>query len=267
MSASPSPFRVFEPATPGPIVVEVPHAGMLVDEVAARFTRVPERALTADADIAADALFGDVGLEGAVLIVATPSRFVIDLNTLPRVPTPYEDKLPYGLREVQRRSVSGERWLESPPPRAEIERRISHIFEPYHAAIAARLEAARARHGVALLISAHSYPDVMFPRAADVVVGTRGDTAAAPFARAAVAQVAQAHGLSLAHDDPFPGGYTIEKHARRDEGAHAIQIEISRRLYCDAHVPRPEDVKRLRDFTRAVVSALGAALLGYTDGH
>jgi N-formylglutamate amidohydrolase len=233
-----------------------------VDDVALRFTRVPERALMADADIAADELFGDVTLEGAALIVATQSRYVIDLNTTPRVPTPSEDKLPPGLREVERRSASGERWLESRPPRAEIERRIGAIFEPYHAEIAARLSSARARHGAALLISAHSYPDSMFPRAADVVVGTRGDTAADSFAWGAIAGVAGAHGLSVAHDDPFPGGYAIERHARRGEGVHALQIEVSRRLYCDARalVPRPDDVARLRAFTRAVVSALTNSL-------
>jgi N-formylglutamate deformylase len=255
-------FRVHEPALPGPIVVEVPHAGTLVDEVALRFTRVPESALMADADIAADELFGEVTLEGAVLVVATPSRYVIDLNTIPRVPTASEDKLPPGLREVERRSASGERWLESRPPRAEIERRVSVIFEPYHAEIAARLSSARARHGAALLISAHTYPDSMFPRAADVVVGTRGDTAAASFAREAIAGVARAHGLSVAHDDPFPGGYALERHARRGDGVHALQIEISRRLYCDAgaFVPRPHDVARLRAFTRALVSSLTYSL-------
>ncbi|WP_437949605.1 N-formylglutamate amidohydrolase [Sorangium sp. So ce296] len=264
MSAPPPPlrpFRVHEPAVPGPVVVEVPHAGLAVDERAARFTRVPERALVADADVAADALFGDVAEEGAALVVATASRFVIDLNTAPRVPTPYEDKLPYGLREVRRRSASGEAWLDSPPPRAEVERRVREVFEPYHAEVAARLAAARARHGVAILVSAHSYPDVLFPRAADVVLGTRGGASAAGWARDAVADVARAHGLSLALDDPFPGGHAIERHARRDEGVHALQVELARRLYCDApsFTPRPEDVARLRGFARGVVAALAAA--------
>ncbi len=258
MSAPPLPFRVHLPTTPGPVVVEVPHAGLLVDEAAARFTRVPERALVADADIAADELFGDVVLDGAALVIATPSRFVIDLNTSPRVPTPYEDKLPCGLREVRRRSASGEQWFENPPPRVEVERRIREVFEPYHAEIAARLSDARARHGVGILVSAHSYPDVLFPRAADIVLGTRGGAGAADWARDAVTEVARAHGLSVALDDPFPGGYALERHASRDHGVHALQIEVSRRLYCDenAFVPRPDDVIRLRSFTRIVVAAL-----------
>ncbi|WP_437668903.1 N-formylglutamate amidohydrolase [Sorangium sp. So ce131] len=260
MSAPPPPFRVHEPGAPGPVVVEVPHAGLCVDEAAARFTRVPERALAADADIAADVLFGDAPLEGAALVVATLSRYVIDLNTAPRVPTPYEDKLPYGLREVRRRSASGEQWLESPPPRAEVERRVREVFAPYHAEVAARLAAARERHGVAVLVSAHTYPDTLFPGAADVVLGTRGGACAAGWVRDAVAEVARAHGLSLALDDPFPGGHALERHARPGDGVHALQIEISRRLYCDARAltPRPEDVARLRRFTRGVVSALTA---------
>ncbi|WP_437739359.1 N-formylglutamate amidohydrolase [Sorangium sp. So ce1504] len=261
MPATPPPFLVHEPDTAGPIVVEVPHASLVVDELAARFTRVPERALAADADVAADALFGDVTLEGAALVVATASRFVIDLNTAPRVPTPYEDKLPYGLREVRRRSASGEQWLESSPPRAEVERRVRDVFEPYHAEIAARLADARARHGVAILVSGHTYPDVMFQGAADVVLGTRRGESAASWARDAVAEVARAHGLSLALDDPFPGGHALERHARRDEGVHALQIEVARRLYCDARTLalRPDDVARLRGFTRSVIAALTSA--------
>ena len=46
-----------------------------------------------------------------------------------------------------------------------------------------------------------------------------------------------------------------------DEGIHALQIEIARRLYCDArtHAPRADDVARLRAFTRGVASALASA--------
>lgn len=263
MTSPTPPFRVHEPEARGPIVVEIPHAGLAMDATAARFSRAPERALAADADIAADVIFGDVVLEGASLLVATQSRFVIDLNTAPRIPTPYEDKLPAGLRDVRRRSVSGDVWLESPPTRVEVERRIRDVFEPYHAEIAARLEDTRARHGVAVLVSAHTYPDALFPRAADVVVGTLGGAGAAGWTRDAVATCARAHGLSLAFDDPFPGGYTIERHARVRDEVHALQIELARRLYCDAIAPvlRPEGVQRLQRFTRDVVSALAAASL------
>ncbi|MEZ4300781.1 MAG: N-formylglutamate amidohydrolase [Polyangiaceae bacterium] len=242
----------------GPVVVEVPHAGLLIDEAAARFTRVPEGVLVADSDVGADEVFGGVTPAGAALVVARVSRFVVDLNTEPRVPTAYQDKLPPGLREIRRRSANGETWFEDPPPRAEVERRVREIFEPYHAAIAEQLSRARERHGVAVLVSGHSYPDSLFPGKADVVVGTcGGTTATAPF-RDAVIDIARSHGLTVGVEEPFPGGVSIARHGRPDQGAHALQIEIARRIYCDSgtFAARAADVERLRRVTREMVQGL-----------
>jgi N-formylglutamate amidohydrolase len=224
----PYPFFVREPAAPSRVVVEIPHAGVALDEVSRRLTRAPERAIAADADVGADALWEAALDEGATLLVATASRYVVDLATEPRLPTPAEEKRPDALRAVRVLSASGDRWTEPPLPRAEIERRVREVHAPWHALVGARLAAARARHGVAALVSAHTYPDALFPAAADVVVGTLRGRTAPPDLVARVADAARAAGLSVALDAPFAGGLALARHA--GPGTIAVQIEVARRV-------------------------------------
>src|SRR5689334_35060 len=63
-----------------PLVVEVPHAGLWVDPESMAFTIAPARCIGRDADLYVDELFQDAPAEGASLLVARASRYVIDLN-------------------------------------------------------------------------------------------------------------------------------------------------------------------------------------------
>ncbi len=105
--------------------------------------------------------------------------------------------------------------LDSPLPRAELERRLDTYYRPYHATLAELLERKRAKFGFAILLAAHSMPSVGRtghgdPQAvrADVVPGTRGRTSAGRSFIDAVDAHARGAALSVAHDDPYQGGYT-----------------------------------------------------------
>src|SRR5690242_20451497 len=82
------PFESFVPPDAGPIVVEVPHAGLTIDAAAARFTKIPpnavqKNAVLADSDIGADLVWVGSEAQGIARVVARASRYVIDLNTEP----------------------------------------------------------------------------------------------------------------------------------------------------------------------------------------
>jgi N-formylglutamate deformylase len=231
-------FESIIPADSGPIVVEVPHAGLVIDAAAARFTKIPRDAaardaVRADSDIGADLVWAGIEAHGVPRIVARASRYVIDLNTEPRFPTPYEDKMPPGLRVVVHQSQCGLRWRDDALSRAEIERRVRGLFEPYHRAVDAELRRAHQSYGAALLIASHTFPD---PRRkiADVVLGTRHGASASESLRDAIAEVIRAHGFSVACEEPFAGGWSTVRHARADEGVNVLQIELARRLVCQS---------------------------------
>ncbi len=262
-------FQSILPDEVGPIVVEVPHAGTFIDAASARFTVVPpdavqRQAVLSDADIGADLLWAGTEADGIARIVAIASRYVIDLNTEPRLPTPYEEKMPVELRVVRRHSQCGLRWSEDPLPRVELDRRIAEVFEPYHAAIDAALARAHAAYGVALLVASHTFPDAA-NRIADVVLGTRQGTSAPEALRDAIAEVARDHGFSVALEAPFPGGWSNARHARRAEGVSVVQVEIARRLVSRADGENPyavdaDGVRKvaamLREATRAARTVL-----------
>jgi N-formylglutamate deformylase len=262
-------FDVVRAATALPIVVEIPHAGLVIDERAAEFTRIPDRAIEAgaveaDADLGADLIWEDTERTGVTRIVARVSRYVIDLNTDPRPPPlpPFYEVDPEP-RKTFHRSQCGVSWVEAPMPRAERERRIAEVLEPYHRAVDVELERARALHGAACLVSAHTFQDRR--RAiADIVLGTQQERTARATLRDAVADVARARGFTVALEKPFQGGWSLTRHARPGEGIVAIQIEIARRLVTGVDaVGAPVDpsaLSGLKELAEAIVPVLVTAL-------
>lgn len=266
----------FELAPPrgaeSPVVVEVPHAGLgLLDAEAMAFTLAPARSVARDADLYVDALFEEAPLEGASLIVARTSRYVLDLN---RGEADFDHEaaegggstpLPRGL--VWRRTTEGEPALAAPLPRAELERRLSIVYRPYHAALRALVDAKRARFGFAVLLCAHSMPsrgrrghlDAGAARA-DIVPGSRGRTTAAGIFIDAVDAHAREFGFSVRHDEPYRGGFSTGHYGRPAEQVHAVQVEIGRQLYMDEEtcVRDSRGFGKVRAFARSLVARLSA---------
>lgn len=227
-----------------PIVVEVPHAGLMLDPRSMAWLVAPIRAIGRDADLHVDRLVSDAPTLGATLLVANHSRYVCDLNR----DTSEVDRLgvmgatgvgaPHGF--IWRATSEGQPALCSPLPRAEHQRRVEEYWSPYHARLEGILAELRAEFGYAVLLSLHSMPsrgktgstDAGQLRA-DIVPGTRGHTTAHPSVIATTDVVAGRFGWSLRHDHPYRGGYTTGRYGRPTQGFHAIQVEISRGRYLD----------------------------------
>jgi N-formylglutamate deformylase len=264
------PFEVFEPTgRETPVVVEIPHAGLDLPAPCLETLAAPARALARDADLYVDALYEDAMAEGASVLVARASRYVIDVN---RAPSDIDGEVVEGERThptwhhglVWRTTSDGDPALARKLTRAELEERLDHVWRPYHRALAELLERKRARFGIAVVLAAHSMPSVerdpssrpAGPRA-DVVPGTRGRTSAAgPFIDAVEAHAA-ARGWSVRHDDPYAGGFTTQHYGRPEQGVHVVQVELARRLYLDESTLRPtRDFPAVRQWCRGLVAKL-----------
>ena len=68
---------------------------------------------------------------------------------------------------------------------------------------------------------------------ADVVPGSRGRTTCAESVLRLVDRKPPHFGSSVAHDEPYRGGFSTSHYGRPREHVHAIQIELARRLYMD----------------------------------
>lgn len=253
-----------------PVVVEVPHAGLLVDPASLATLVAPARSIGRDADLYVDELYAGAPALGATLVLARASRYVCDLNrdetdVDSRVADSGTDWLPHGL--VWWTTTEGDRALAGRLSEQELERRRSTFHRPYHAAIRTALEAKRARFGFAILLCAHSMPsqgraghsDTGRVRA-DVVPGSRGRTSSDARVIDLVEEVASAAGLVVTHDDPYQGGFSTAHYGRPAESTHAIQIELARRLYMDetSLLRRPRRFRTTRELADALVARLGA---------
>ncbi len=276
------PFEVVEPRSgESAVVVEVPHAGLWMDPESLAFTRAPARSIARDADLYVDELCRDAPVEGATLLVARASRFVVDLNrgegdvdaeaVLGGGRTPW----PRGL--VWRLTTDGEPILTAPLPRRELERRLEAVYRPYHRTLEALLQRKVARFGHVVLLCAHSMPSHPRPPPlaaggarqaappptfrADLVPGSRGRTSAAGVVIDRVDAHGKAFGFSVRHDDPYRGGFSTTHYGRPAQGVHAIQIEIARRLYMDetSHRIDAQGFRAVREFARTLAARLAFA--------
>jgi len=273
-------FSVLSPlAAETPLLVEIPHAGLMVDEPARATLMAPAEALARDADLWVDELYADAPAAGATVLVAHVSRYVCDLNRAESDLEPRAARAgrrpvaPHGL--VWCSTTTGAPALAHPIDETELTRRLELYYRPYHRVIGEILAHKRARFGFAILLCAHSMPSRSHepsdggadagrsaaPRQrADIVPGSRGGTTAAAAVVDCPELLARERGWSVAHDQPFRGGYSTLRYGHPVTGVHAVQVEISRRLYMDeASLERsPAGFPAVRAYCRSLVDALSA---------
>jgi len=269
-------YDIIEPAHGEiPVVAEVPHAGLWLDAESMALTQVPVRSIARDADLYADELASETPANGATLLLARASRYVVDLN---RGPEDYDglavrdatgSACPRGV--VWRLSADDEPVFREPISRSELERRLDRFYRPYHRALDSLVERKLKRFGGTVVLSLHTMPSSgrslltrqVVPRA-DVVIGTRGQSTAARALIMLVDEHVRAFGWSVAHDDPYRGGATTGRMGRPDEGIHAIQVELARRLYMNETTLARKDgaFALVRSFCGGLVARIGAAALG-----
>lgn len=265
------PFDVLAPTTEEtPVIVEIPHAGLYLDGIALATLAAPARSIGRDADLWVDELYRDAPASGASMIVARTSRYLVDLNRSERdIDSESIEGAPPNARATRgiiwRLTSEGFRVLDAPLPRRELDRRLEAYYRPYHRALAELIDRKRARFGFAAVLAAHSMPSMgrgphgdAPTQRADVVPGTRGRTsAAAPFIEV-VDQHARASGFSVAHDDPYQGGYTTTHYGRPAADCHVVQVELSRRLYMDeVSLQKTAGFERVRGFCAELVAKMG----------
>lgn len=243
--ADPPFLRIGAEAPASPIILSVPHAGRAYRPELVAAARLPLTALEALEDPLVDRLIWRAQADGAVAIIARAPRAEIDLNRDEREIDPMivnpppagQTLLPTartrgGLGLIPTRIAGAAIW-RGRIERAELQRRIETIHRSYHDAIAVALEAAWRRFGAAVLLDCHSMParGRADPDRADVVLGDRHSTSAAPARTAAAAAAVRGAGYTVARNAPYAGGHVVHRHGRPAAGVHALQIEIDRSCY------------------------------------
>ena len=245
-----------------PLVIDVPHAGTGLPEALAARLSPPARALP-DTDWHVDKLYAFADGAGATVMIATHSRYLVDLNRDPSGAALYAGADNTELCPT--RTFANEPiYASDPPVGAEIAARRAAHFDPYHAGLAAEIERVRARHGFAVLLDGHSIRSAV-PRffdgtLPDLNLGTAGGASCAPEVQSLAQKIiANASGFSHVVNGRFKGGYVTRHYGKPARAVHALQLEIAQACYMDEAPPYRWEERRagaLVEVLRRLVDAL-----------
>ena len=235
------PLFIFHQGS-APLLISFPHVGThLPPALAARLT--PKARQVWDTDWHLPRLYDFAQALGASTLVATHSRYVIDLNRPPDGSSLYPGQQTTGLCPTE--DFDGESIYLDPadaPDDAEVVARRDRFWQPYHDQLAAELARLRAQHGAVALWDAHSIRSVL-PRffegkLPDLNLGTgQGSSCDAALAER-VLQIAQAvPGLTAVLNGRYTGGYITRHYGRPAEGVTAMQLEMTQCSYMQEAMP------------------------------
>ena len=256
---------VFHQGT-APLLISFPHVGTYVPPtVAERLT--DEARQVPDTDWHLPILYAFAQEIGASTLVATHSRYVVDLNRPPDGASLYPGQNVTGLCPV-------DTFDETPlyrdpalqPDDAEIAQRREAVWRPYHTQLAAELARIKQLHGVAGLWDAHSIRSVL-PRffdgkLPDLNLGTnQGASCGQGLGELllAEAQKSAVDGFSAVLNGRFTGGYITRQHGQPANNVHAVQLEMTQCAYMQEALPfdyLPEVAARVQPHLRAMVESM-----------
>jgi len=259
-----APYRFLAGRTP--LLVSMPHTGTHIPMGLKKRMTAAALALP-DTDWHLEKLYDFVEDLGASVLVATHSRYVVDLNRPPDNANLYPGQDTTGVVPVDTFRKEPLYAGAAPSPE-EIAGRIQEYWKPYHAKLAEELEGLREKFDYALLWDAHSIlsevPRFFAGRLADLHLGTAdGKSCGAGVGEALLAKVS---GYGAVLNGRFKGGYITRRYGDPANGVHALQLELAEATYMSESPPyrlRKELAARLRPQLRLLIEEfcrLGHAL-------
>ena len=240
---------VVSPRNGAPVLLSIPHSGRDYPDWLLHEARHGRRALQSLEDPLVDRLAWRALAAGFGAVIARTPRGAIDCNRSPDELDPAsivaDSNLPiaplgprarHGLGIIPSRTRRHGPLWRAPLSRDRFEQRLTTVHTAYHDALATGLTRLVKMHGSVLLLDLHSMPPT---RREPVVIGDRHGTSAAPWLADAAAQIATRNGFRAIRNDPYAGGYIVERHGSAAAGIHAIQVELDRSAYLARDLMNP----------------------------
>ena len=240
-----------------PLLVSMPHTGTHLPENLKERLSPAAQALP-DTDWHLERLYDFLEELGASLLVATHSRYVVDLNRPPDNVNLYPGQDTTGLVPLDTFHKQALYLPGSEPAAPEIPLRVERYWKPYHEKLADELARLRRVHGVALLWDAHSIfsivPRFFEGKLTDFNLGTADGRSCDPFVGQGLLKVLK--GESAVLNGRFKGGYITRTYGNPRGGVQAVQLELSEATYMDERPPyafREDLAARVRPQLRALL--------------
>ncbi|MFZ1180170.1 MAG: N-formylglutamate deformylase [Herbaspirillum sp.] len=257
-----------------PLLVSMPHTGEYIPPDI-RIDMSAAALKLADTDWHLPRLYDFLEGLGASILVATYSRYVIDLNRPEDNANLYPGQDTTTLCPLDSFRREDLYQPGRTPDETAIQRRISQYWRPYHRWLEQELQRMRAEHGVAMLWDAHSIASVVprffAGRLPDLNLGTGGGSSCAPELTQGLQAVAiQAAGAGYSHavNGRFRGGHITRHYGRPEHNIHAVQLEQTQLTYMEEQAPFAFDEQRAAR-VRPILQQFMQVMLDWarTHGH
>lgn len=249
-----------------PLLISVPHSGIHIpSDLSARMTSAA--LATPDTDWHVDRLYDFGAGLGAHMLVATHSRYVVDLNRPATDENLYPGQNTTGLCPVDTFGEEPIYKSKADKPNAEeIAQRVETYWQPYHDKLAETLATIKAQYGYALLWDAHSIrsevPRFFDGRLPDLNLGTVNGASCTPeLAEKLLAVTKSSNRFTSVLNGRFKGGYITRHYGRPDDDIHAVQLELSQITYMDEDPPfsyRPDLAKDIKPVLQQLIETMAA---------
>lgn len=233
-----------------PLVVSVPHAGIYVPEsIRARMTDESRR--LPDTDWFVPRLYDVPELKNATTIVASVSRYVVDLNRPPSDENLYPGQNTTKLCPETHFDGSPVYRDGQPLRTDEIRQRIDEYWKPYHAKLKQLLDERRSQFGFAVVLDLHSIascvPNLFDGVLPDLNFGTNHGQSAGSSLQKVIDQAASApQDFSAVVNGRFVGGYITRHYGNPERKVHAVQLELSQATYLNESTATWDHAKAMR---------------------
>ena len=251
-----------------PVLVSVPHCGtqfpdFLKHHFDPKIISNPE-----DTDWEVQNLYQPVVDEFSFsLIFAKYSRYVVDLNR-DRNDTPLYSDGRSITSVTPTNTFSGKAlYQRGYSPSDTLERRLVNYYDPYHHQLASSLAALKSKHGIAILIEAHSIkrhvPSINPNPFPDIILGDNQGKSCCQSLTNNVARSLEMGPFETSRNQPFKGGFITRSFGKPDENIHAFQLEMSQDIYLDESTLKVDENSAQK--VRKQISAIFSTIKDYLN--
>ncbi len=217
-----------------PIIVSIPHTGTFVPEPLLERFMPPAKQLP-DTDWHLEQLYSFAHELGVHLLVATHSRYVIDLNRAPDNQSLYPGKFTTSLCPTTLFDGTPLYQNGMEPDDKEIQERIKKYWQPYHDKLHTTINQLRKHHGEVIVFDAHSIcsqvPLLFEGQLPDLNIGTADGKSADNQLIEKLMKHCQRRPYSSVCNGRFKGGYITRHYGEPAAGVHAVQLELTQQNY------------------------------------
>ena len=226
-------LHVIDNSASTPVILHAPHGGRTIppERLGSYLITLPE--LEAEKDVMTDHHTDTLvaAITGASAVINGMSRFAVDVE---RFPDETEEMNAVGMGVLY---THGSRGQEIRRVSAADAAPLLEYFAAYSRRFTDLVDATLARHGRAVIIDVHSYPELELPyelhgggARAPLCIGSDPFHASAALLQSVTESFA---GLESAANTPFAGAYVPLKHYRTDARVSSVMLEIRRDVYLD----------------------------------